>query len=87
LARAYLALIAGAARKSGTGIWASCLMPNPVHFIRAPSSKDGLRQTCAEAHRRYTVRINARLRQTGHLWQGRFSSVVMDEPHFIAAAR
>jgi putative transposase len=84
--RAYLALIAGAARKSGTGIWAYCLMPNHVHFVMAPSSEDGLRQTFAEAHRRYTVRINTRFRQTGHLWQGRFSSVVMDEHHFIAAA-
>ncbi len=53
----------------------------------APSTEDGLRQTFAEAHRRYTVRINTRFQQTGHLWQGRFSSVVMDEPHFIAAAR
>jgi len=85
--RAYLALIATAARKSGTEIWAYCLMPNHVHFIMAPSAEDGLRQTFAEAHRRYTGRINARFKQTGHLWQGRFSSVVMDEPHFVAAAR
>src|ERR1700678_1082037 len=85
--RAYLALIAAAARKSGTAIWAYCLMPNHVHFIMTPSTEDGLRQTFAEAHRRYTGRINARFKQTGHLWQGRFSSVVMDEPHFVAAAR
>jgi hypothetical protein len=39
------------------------------------------------AHRRHTVRINSRFGQTGHLWQGRFSSMVMDEHHFIAAAR
>jgi putative transposase len=62
-------------------------MPNHVHFIMAPSHEDGLRATFGEAHRRYTGRINARLRQTGHLWQGRFSSVVMDEDHLIAAAR
>jgi putative transposase len=85
--RAYLALTAGAARKSGTGIWAYCLMPNPVHFIMTPSSVYGLRQTFAEAHWQHTVRINTRFGQTGHLWQGRFSSVVMDEPHFMAAAR
>jgi putative transposase len=85
--RAYLALIAGAARKAGTEVWAYCLMPNHVHFIMAPSREDGLRQTFGEAHRRYTGRINARFQQTGHLWQGRFSSVVMDERHFHAAAR
>ena len=85
--RAYLALIAGAARKAGTEVWAYCLMPNHVHFIMAPSREDGLRQTFGEAHRRYTGRINARFQQTGHLWQGRFSSVVMDERHLHAAAR
>src|SRR5271156_5679876 len=70
--RAYLALIAAAARKAGTATWAYCLMPNQVHFIMAPSAEDGLRQTFAEAHRRYARRINVRFKQTGHLWQGRF---------------
>jgi putative transposase len=66
---------------------AYCLMPNHVHFIMVPSQADGLRATFAEAHRRYTGMINARLKQTGHLWQGRFSSTVMDEPHLLAAVR
>ncbi len=85
--RAYLDLIGEAARRSGTGIWAYCLMPNHVHFIMTPSHEDGLRATFAEAHRRYTARIHARERWTGHLWQGRFSSTCMDERHLIAAAR
>ena len=85
--RAYLDLISGAARASGTEVWAYCLMPNHVHFIMTPSHADGLRATFAEAHRRYSARIHARLKLTGHLWQGRFSSTAMDERHLIAAAR
>lgn len=85
--RAYLDLIAGAARRSGTEIWAYCAMPDHVHFIMTPSREDDLRATFAEAHRRYTARIHARLKVTGHLWQGRFSSTVMDERHLLAAAR
>ena len=85
--RAYLELISDAAKASGTEIWAYCLMPNHVHFIMAPTHPDGLRATFAEAHRRYSARIHARLKLTGHLWQGRFSSTVMDERHLIAAAR
>jgi putative transposase len=85
--RFYLDLIASAARRSGTAIWSYCLMPNHVHFIMAPSRADGLRATFAEAHRRYTARVHARERWTGHLWQGRFSSTAMDERHLIAAAR
>lgn len=85
--RLYLNLIGAAARRSATAVWAYCLMPNHVHFIMTPSHEDGLRATFAEAHRRYTSMINARLGQTGHLWQGRFSSAVMDEAHLMAAAR
>jgi putative transposase len=85
--RAYLSLVAGAARQAGTAIWAYCLMPNHVHFIMVPSHEDGLRATFAEAHRRYTARIHAREQWTGHLWQGRFSSTCMDERHLLAAAR
>ena len=85
--RAYLDLISVAANGSGTAVWAYCLMPNHVHFIMTPSDPDGLRRTFAEAHRRYTARIHAREKWTGHLWQGRFSSTAMDERHLIAAAR
>lgn len=85
--RYYLRLVAAAARAAEAEIWAYCLMPNHVHFVVTPSTPDGLRATFADAHRRYTSFINARRRQTGHLWQGRFASVVMDERHLLAALR
>ena len=44
-------------------------------------------RTFADAHRRYTGYVNARMRVTGHLWQGRFGSVVMDEEHLANAVR
>ena len=62
-------------------------MPNHVHVIVVPFDEDGLRRTFADAHRRYTGYVNARMRVTGHLWQGRFGSVVMDEPHLASAVR
>jgi putative transposase len=52
-----------------------------------PADPDGLRATFANAHRRYARFINARNRWTGHLWQGRFGAVVMDEAHLAHAAR
>ena len=85
--RLYRRLVAAAARRAGTAVWAYCLMPNHVHLIVTPAGADGLRATFAEAHRRYTGAINARFRWTGHLFQGRFGAVVMDEPHLLAAAR
>jgi putative transposase len=83
----YRDLLAEAARRAGTSVWSYCLMPNHVHLIVVPSDEDGLRRTFADAHRRYTSFINARERWTGHLWQGRFGAVAMDEAHLAAAAR
>ncbi len=40
-----------------------------------------------ETHRQYTGFVNARARWTGHLFQGRFSSVALDEEHLMLAAR
>jgi putative transposase len=83
----YRDLLAKAAEKADAEIWSYCLMPNHVHIIVAPSDEDGLRRTFADAHRRYTGYINARNRWTGHLWQGRFGAVAMDEAHLAAAVR
>lgn len=83
----YLDLLADASQRAGVEIWSYCLMPNHVHIIAVPSDEDGLRRTFRHVHRHYTGYINARLRVTGHLWQGRFSSVAMDEAHLVAALR
>lgn len=83
----YLDLITHAADKAGSDIWAYCLMPNHVHLIIVPHDTDGLRATMGEAHRQYTGHINARKKWTGHLWQGRYGSVAMDEAHTWAAIR
>ena len=68
-------------------MWSYCLMPNHVHLIVTPSDEDGLWRTFRKVHRHYTGYINARMRSTGHLWQGRYGSVAMDESHLIAALR
>jgi putative transposase len=83
----YLDLLADAAGRYGVEIWSYCLMPNHVHIIAVPRDVDSLSQTFRHVHRHYTGYINARLRTTGHLWQGRFSSVAMDEAHLCAALR
>ena len=83
----YRDLLAEQTRKAGVEVWAYCLMPNHVHLILTPSTADGLGRAVGEAHRRYTNFINARGRWTGHLFQGRFGSVAMDEDHLMAAFR
>ncbi|MDT9600074.1 transposase [Sphingosinicella rhizophila] len=85
--RLYCDLLAEWAQKSGTAIWAWCLMPNHVHLLLVPADEDGLRATLGETHRRYTRRINQREGWRGHLWQSRFASFAMDEAWLRAGFR
>ena len=71
----------------GIACWAYCLMPNHVHLILTPARADGLSRAVGEAHRRFTGYVNARARETGHLFQGRFGCVAMDETHCLNAVR
>jgi len=48
---------------------------------------DSLGLAIGETHRRNTNFINARGRWTGHLFQSRFASVVLDDDHFVRAVR
>jgi putative transposase len=85
--KAYLELMAEWCGRCGVAVWAYCLMPNHVHLIVVPKSEDGLRRGIAEAHRRYSRRINFREGWRGHLWQGRFASCPMDGRHLMLAVR
>lgn len=82
----YMDLLAEQARKAQVEVWAYCLMPNHVHLVLTPGDEAGLGRAVGETHRRYTNFINGRGRWTGHLFQQRFGSVVMDEGHLRAAA-
>ncbi len=65
---AYLALMSEWCLKYNVEIWAYCLMPNHIHLIAVPETRDGLNRAVGEAHRRYTRMINFREGWRGHLW-------------------
>ncbi len=79
-------ILAEQCARRGVECWGYALMPNHYHLILVPRDADGLARALGEAHRRYAGYINARAGWTGHLFQGRFGSVAMDEPHLRAAA-
>jgi putative transposase len=83
----YRDLLAEQMRKARVEVWAYCLMPNHVHLILCPGTDDGLAVAIGAAHRRWANFINARGRWRGHLFDGRYASVVMDEAHLYAAIR
>lgn len=85
--RLYKKYLAAACADTGTAIWAWCLMPNHVHLVLVPSLEQGLGAVLRRTQGRYARAINLRQGRTGHLWQARFGSFVMDERHLLACAR
>ena len=83
----YRDLLAERFAENGIVCWAYCLMPNHVHLILCPKTGAAMSRGVGEAHRRYTAFVNARARVTGHLFQGRFGCVAMDETHCLNAVR
>lgn len=83
----YRDLLADHAAAAGVAVWAWVLMPNHVHLVLVPQDADGIRRAMAAVSRRYARRVHARLKRTGHFWQGRFGCVAMDEAHLGAALR
>ncbi|MSM38134.1 MAG: transposase [Geobacter sp.] len=85
--RAYLAFLSEEAARFNVEILSWCLMTNHVHFIAVPNSETSLARGFGEAHRRYTRMKNFSQGVRGYLFQGRFSSCVLDQRHLLAAAR
>jgi len=85
--RRYLELMSVFGPKYGLQIWAYCLMPNHVHFIGVPDRQESMARTFNTVHMLYAQYFNRKQKATGHLWQGRFYSCVLDERHLYAAVR
>jgi len=64
-----------------------CLMSNHVHLIAIPRRPNALAAALRCAHGRYASYWNSKYAGCGHVWQSRFYSCALDEPHFQAALR
>jgi putative transposase len=83
----YLTLMREQGERFGVRFLAWCLMTNHVHLVVIPQRERSLGRGMGEAHRLYTRSKNSRAGLRGWLFQGRFGSCVLDEPHLLAAAR
>lgn len=85
--QAYLRLAASLLEGGSLEILTYCLMPNHIHAVAVPERTDSLALFFGKLHKQYAQRTNLRYEWTGHLWQNRFGSVVMDEQHTLTALR
>jgi len=83
----YLQLLLEYSFKHGLSTLAYCLMSNHVHFVCVPEKADSLAGVFKPLHMRYTQHVNWTQKLSGRLWQGRFFSCALDDPHLWAAIR
>ncbi|HQL55224.1 MAG TPA: transposase [Phycisphaerae bacterium] len=85
--RTYLDLLHDRCEAAGVGVLGYCLMTNHVHVVAVPPDEVALAAAIGRAHFLYSQYINRLHGRSGHLWQGRFYSAALDEPHTWAALR
>jgi len=85
--RKYLSLLKKYARRYRLKVIAYCLMTNHVHLIVAPMEEKSLGCTMRAVQQSYAVYLNRKTGQTGHVWQRRYYSTVLDESHLWCAIR
>jgi putative transposase len=85
--RNYLAIAKSLRPGCSLQILAYCLMPNHIHAVVIPRHDHSLAEFFGKLHHQYAKQTNFRYEWTGHLWQNRFYSVVMNAHHAITAMR
>lgn len=68
-------------------ILAYCLMTNHIHVVGSPGRVDSIANTFKYCHGIYATEFNKKYGKSGHVWQARPFSCVLDESHTWAAIR
>ena len=58
-------------------------MTNHIHLVVSPPEGDALAKALGRAHFLYAQYVNRLHRRSGHLWQNRFHSCVLDDRHLV----
>ena len=83
--RTYLGLLQQHLEDTGVSLLGWCLMTNHVHLIALPQREDSLSVLLRRVHGGYAQYYNACSSRTGHLWQNRFYSCVLEADHLWTA--
>jgi putative transposase len=83
----YLQLLARFSNWHTVDLFSYCLMTNHVHLVGSPLQEDSVAKMMRDLQGFYAIYYNRKYGLTGHLWQGRFFSCVLDPDHFQAAIR
>ena len=81
----YLEYLLDACEMYGLRIDGYCLLTNHIHLIATPEYETSLGDAMKRTNQLYAQYVNRMHRRSGHLWQDRFFSCVLDQDHFQRA--
>jgi putative transposase len=79
----FLKLIIESKEKYAIKIYAYCLMPNHFHLVIYTKYADSLSQAMHWISSSYVRYYNKRYNISGHLWQGRYKSFIVQEDSYL----
>lgn len=79
----YLSLLRKFKRKHKFKVYAFCLMPNHVHILGEVENPSDLSNFMHDLNRTYTLYFNKKYKKVGHLWQGRFKSMIITKDKYL----
>lgn len=80
---AYLGLVTGYKKRYGFKLFAYCSLPRQVHLCLEPSGQATISVIMHDITAAYTRYYNKRYGRTGHLFQKRFTAVVVEKRHAL----
>jgi putative transposase len=83
----FLNRLASLTEAEGVEIHGYCLMGNHIHLLLRPSSQRALSRLMQRLLTAWAMYVNRKYNRSGHLFQGRFSSCVLDTAHYWNALR
>jgi len=83
----YARLLLTSCQKYSLAILSYCWMTNHTHLIAVPQYETSLALVLRDTNGLYAVYFNRKYGFSGHLWQARFYSCVLDELHLWSAIR
>ncbi|MCC6586430.1 MAG: transposase [Bryobacterales bacterium] len=86
--RKYLERFALVAEQEGVEVHGYCILDNHVHFLLVPTrSKEAVGRLFLRVHTWWAQRFNKLTGRSGHLFQSRFHSCLLDSAHYFSAMR
>jgi len=83
----YLAWLCEYSERFQFPVFAYCLMTNHVHIVGTPLNEIGMGRMMRILNARHSQAVNKSQGWTGHLWQSRYFSTMLDESHLHKAVR